>query len=293
MTLSATSSPITARAGIGLRFPHHAASARGEVSAAWLEVHAENYMADAAALCELHAVRAQYPLSIHAVGLSLGSAAGIDEAHLQRLRELVCQLNPALVSDHLSWSTVPGVFLPDLLPLPYTEEALEVMCRNVDRVQQTLGRQLLVENPSTYLRYADACLSESQFMAALARRTGCGVLLDVNNIYVSACNHGDSAQQMLDAYLRELRSDDIGELHLAGHTMLRAADGVSLRIDDHGSAVDGEVWNLYRRALRQIGPRPTLIEWDTRIPAFAVLQREAQQAQSYLDACRTDYALAV
>jgi uncharacterized protein (UPF0276 family) len=275
--------PVPAQAGIGLRFRHQAEAARGEADAPWFEVHPENYTHDAGALAALHAVRARRPLSLHAVGLSLGSAHGLDELHVARLKRLVQQLEPALVSDHLSWSAVPGTWLPDLLPLPYTDEALAVMCGNVAQVQQQLQRQILVENPSTYLQYADAALSEAQFLAELVRRTGCGVLLDVNNIYVSARNqHGDPLAALADM-LQTLQPASIAELHLAGHATTLAPDHSELRIDDHGSRVCADVWQLYERVLARIGARPTLIEWDTQIPAFAVLAGEAGAAQQRLD----------
>lgn len=287
------SSPIPAQAGIGLRFPHHALAASGDADAAWFEVHPENYMADASALGQLRRVRERHPLSLHAVGLSLGSVNGIDQPHLSRLQTLVRELTPGLVSDHLSWSLVPGRFLPDLLPLPYTEEALAVVCRNVAQVQDSLARQLLVENPSTYLRFAAAALSEAEFLAELARRTGCGVLLDINNIYVSACNHGESPQALLDGFLHSLPGRSVGELHLAGHAVVNSEAGRELRIDDHGSMVCQAVWQLYDRALQRLGPRPTLIEWDTRIPEFNVLEQQAAAAQLLIDHCSSDYAVAV
>ena len=289
---SAVTAPIQARAGIGLRFPHHALAVAGDAQAAWFEVHAENYLQDDAALGELLAVRARYPLSVHAVGLSLGSAHGIDAGHLAQFCELVAALQPGLVSDHLSWSRAPGVYLPDLLPLPYTAESLDVFCRNVDAVQAKLGRQLLVENPSTYLEYVESPLSEACFLAELVRRTGCGVLLDVNNVYVSACNRGLSPRSALDEYLAVLDARSIGEVHLAGHATVRIGAGRTLRIDDHGSEVCDEVWALYSQALAALGPRPTLIEWDTAIPAFATLAEQAAQAQHRLDALEVRHARA-
>jgi uncharacterized protein (UPF0276 family) len=288
----ASPSPIPAQAGIGLRFPHQALALSGVADAAWFEVHAENYLQDAAARAELQAIGTRYPLSIHAVGLSLGSAHGIDAQHLNDFHELVVALQPGLVSDHLSWSSVPGVFLPDLLPLPYTHESLIVMCRNVDTVQAKIGRQLLVENPSTYLQYMDSPLSEAQFMAELVRRTGCGVLLDVNNVYVSACNREQAPAQALDEYLQCLDARSIGEIHLAGHATLQTDAGRTLRIDDHGSAICDAVWSLYEQALAALGPRPTLIEWDTRIPPYEVLVEQAALAQHRLDDVGQPRALA-
>jgi uncharacterized protein (UPF0276 family) len=265
-----------------LRFPHQADAARGDADAAWFEVHPENYLHNAPALAELRVVRDRRPLSLHAVGLSLGSHAGIDDTHLTALCALTRELQPGLVSDHLSWSTVPGTYLADLLPLPYTEEALGVVVRNVSHVQEALGRQLLVENPSTYLRFADAALTEAQFLGELCRHTGCGALLDINNIFVSASNHQLSPRQQLDEFLHCLPATAIGEIHLAGHALVSDAEGWSLRVDDHGSEVADEVWALYESALAQVGAVPTLIEWDTRIPEFRVLQEQAAVAAACL-----------
>jgi uncharacterized protein (UPF0276 family) len=272
--------PIPVQAGIGLRFPHQADAARGTNDAAWFEVHPENYLHNASALDELRAVRERRPLSLHAVGLSLGSYAGVNSAHLQSIAKLARELKPGLISDHLSWSVLPGTYLADLLPLPYTEEALTVVTRNVSQVQEALGHQLLVENPSTYLQFADNALSEAEFLGELCRRTDCGALLDVNNIYVSASNQNQSVTLLLDDFLRCLPRAAIGEVHLAGHALIHTDDGRQLRIDDHGSAVIPAVWALYERAVAHLGAVPTLIEWDTRIPAFAVLQSQAAEAQT-------------
>lgn len=285
--------PIPARAGIGLRLPHHALLLASKPAAAWLEVHPENYMADERAAADLELIRANYPLSLHAVGLSLGSAEGVDARHVERLRQLVARFEPALVSDHLSWSTSGGVYLPDLLPLPYTEEALAIVCRNVQQVQEALGREILVENPSTYLRYAAAAMSEAEFLGEVAARTGCGVLLDVNNVYVSASNQRLDPESVLAEWLATLDERTVGEVHLAGHAVVAAEDGAALRIDDHGDRICDAVWSLYEQALARLGARPTLIEWDTRLPAFSVLQAEAGRAQARLDACqRSGYARA-
>ena len=283
MDRSHQANPIPAHAGIGLRLPHHDLVLASRPAAAWLEVHPENYMADEQAAADLELIRANYPLSLHAVGLSLGSAAGVDAAHIGRLRSLVSRFEPGLVSDHLSWSTSGGTYLPDLLPLPYTDEALAIVCRNVERVQEVLGRQILVENPSTYLRYADAPIPESEFLAAVARRSGCGVLFDVNNVYVSATNQRLDPAGVLADWCRALDAATVGEIHLAGHALVATEAGAELRIDDHGDRVCEAVWSLYEQALAQLGPRPTLIEWDTRLPEFPVLQAEAARAQSRLD----------
>ena len=226
----------------------------------------------------LDVIRRDYPISLHGVGLSLGSAEGIDTAHLARVREVAARIEPGLVSEHLSWSVVGGIYLADLLPLPMTEEALEIVCRHVDRVQSVLRRRLLIENPSSYLQFRHSTIPEWEFMAALVATTGCGILCDVNNVYVSACNHGWDASQ----YLAGLPASAVGEIHLAGHAM-KEVNGRTLRIDDHGSPVSQAVWSLYAEALRRFGAVPTLIEWDTNIPAFDVLLDEAKTAERALE----------
>ncbi len=276
--------PIPAASGIGLRFPHHQLVRETQPDVPWFEVHTENYMGGGKAPAYLDAIRRDYPISLHGVGLSLGSADGIDEAHLERVALAVARFEPGLVSEHLSWNVVDDTYLADLLPLPLTEEALEVVCRNVDRVQSRLARQILVENPSSYLRYAHSSIPEWEFLATVAARTGCGILCDVNNIYVSACNHGWDARAYLDA----LPADAVQEIHLAGHAVRHLDSGRILHIDDHGSRVSPEVWALYATALARFGAVPTLIEWDTDIPALDVLQDEAAQAQAYLDRVHPD-----
>jgi uncharacterized protein len=271
--------PIPAKAGIGLRFQHHEAVAQIRPDIPWLEVHTENYMGGGTPLAYLEAIRADYPISLHGVGLSLGSADGLDTAHLARIGRTVERIEPGLVSEHLSWSVVGRHYLADLLPLPMTEEALEVVCRHVDQVQTYLKRRILVENPSSYLRYRHSTMPEWEFLAATAERTGCGLLCDVNNIYVSACNHGWDPL----VYLATLPAAAIGEIHLAGHTVRLLEGGQVLRIDDHGSRVIPEVWALYAEALARFGPVPTLIEWDTNIPDLAVLLDEAARAAAFLE----------
>jgi uncharacterized protein (UPF0276 family) len=269
--------PLPARAGIGLRSPHVAEVLATRPALAWLEVHPENYLGGGPAVRALHAVREQYPLSFHAVGLSVGSAAGVDRRHLGRIKSLVDRFEPALVSEHLAWSQVGGAYLNHLLPLPYTEDSLAAVSRNVDEVQTTLGRRVLIENPSGYLRFTTSTIPEAEFLAELARRTGCGLLLDVNNVYVSAQNLGlDSV-----AYMAALPPARVGELHLAGHSV-NDADGRALLIDDHGSPVTPAVWALYEYALRRFGAVPTLVEWDTDIPSLEILLAEAQRADARL-----------
>ncbi len=278
-----TCEPIPAAAGIGLRFPHHRALLERRPDVAWLEVHPENYMGGGPAVAALEAARALYPVSLHGVGLSLGSAEGIDDDHLRRLAALAERIAPGLVSEHLSWSVAGGTYLADLLPLPLTEEALDVVARNVHRMQDALGRRVLIENPSTYLEFAHSTVPEPEFLAALADRTGCGILCDVNNIHVSAMNHGWDA----DAYLAALPAAAVGEIHLAGHAV-REIDGTTLLIDDHGARVAPAVWALYVRALARYGRVPTLIEWDTDIPPLDVLCDEAAAAQTRLDRVKED-----
>ncbi|MBB5403097.1 hypothetical protein HDG41_005183 [Paraburkholderia sp. JPY162] len=274
---------------MGLRFRHHRAVLDERPAAAWFEVHTENYMGGGPATRYLDAIRCEYPVSLHGVGLSLGSADGLDAAHLARVSEAVARVQPGLVSEHLAWSVTGGTYLADLLPLPMTEESLDVVCRNVDRMQTALGRRILVENPSTYLRFAHSTIPEWEFLAHLAQRTGCGLLCDVNNIYVSACNHGWNPHTYLDA----LPPEAIGEIHLAGHSVRQLEGGRILRIDDHGSRVAAQVWALYAAALQRFGPVPTLIEWDTDVPPLEVLIEEAATAESALEAVRHEYAHAI
>lgn len=270
---------VLAAAGIGLRFQHHQAVLETRPAVAWLEVHIENYMGGGTPLRYLDAIRREYPLSLHGIGLSLGSAEGVDPDHLARARTVIERFEPGLVSEHLAWSIVDGIYLADLLPLPLTDEALDVVCRNVDCVQAFLRRPILLENPSSYLRFSHSTIPEWDFITAVAKRTGCGILCDVNNIYVSACNHGWDALAYLDA----LPVDAIGEIHLAGHAEQRLEGDRVLRIDDHGSRVAPAVWALFAEALQRFGPVPTLIEWDTAIPSLDVLMGEAAQAQAHLE----------
>jgi uncharacterized protein len=263
-------------AGIGLRAPHVGHVLAQHPAVSWFEVHSENYFADGGpALAALDRVRADYPLSLHGVGLSLGSTDPLDLGHLARLKRLADRVLPARVSEHLCWSSVNGRHFNDLLPLPCTQEALDHVCARVAQVQDFLGREILVENVSSYLTFPEATIPEHEFVVAVANRTGCGLLVDVNNIYVNARNHGIDA----DAWLAAIPPAMVAEIHLAGFD----ASGPCL-IDTHGAPVAPDVWALYGRALRRFGRVPTLIEWDTDIPEFAVLQREAATAQSYLEA---------
>ena len=260
-------------AGIGLRSAHIVEMEQRLPRIGWLEVHAENYMSRSAQAEALYRLRHHYPLSVHGVGLSLGSLEGIDPDHLKRLCEVCERFEPDLVSEHLAWSSSQGVYLNDLLPLRYDEAALGAVARNVEQVQEALRRPILVENLSAYVAFAGSTMSEAEFLAALARRTGCGLLLDVNNVHVSAHNLGFDAW----AFIEQLPVEAIGEIHLAGHAINRVGDDTIL-IDDHGSRVPPEVWTLYARALSRIGAKPTLIEWDTAVPALDVLLGEAMWA---------------
>ena len=271
--------PIPAEAGIGLRFAHHREVIETRPRVAWFEVHSENYMGGGPTPAILERVRRDYPISLHGVGLSLGSAEELSSEHLARVRNLIDRFAPGLVSEHLSWNVVDGAYLADLLPLPMTEEALDVVCGNVDRTQESLGRRLLIENPSSYLRFRHSTIPEWEFMAAVAQRTGCGILCDVNNIFVSACNHGWSASD----YLAALPPQAIGEIHLAGHAVRQLEGGGEIRIDDHGSKVCPQVWALFSEAVARFGRVPTLVEWDTDLPSLDVLIAEARSAQNVLD----------
>jgi uncharacterized protein len=278
LSLASSKQAIPAQAGIGLRFQHHEAVLERRPDVAWMEVHTENYMGGGTPLACLDAVRCDYPISLHGVGLSLGSAEGLDRAHLDRIRQVAERIEPALMSEHIAWSVVNGTYLADLLPLPMTEEALAVVCRHVDETQSYLKRRILVENPSTYLAFAHSTIPEWEFMAAVAQHTGCGILCDVNNIYVSAHNHGWDPR----TYLAALPAAAIGEIHLAGHSVRPLPDGGVVRIDDHGSQVCAEVWTLYEEALARLGARPTLIEWDNQVPPLDVLLEEAARAAKRL-----------
>jgi hypothetical protein len=269
-----------------LRFPHHRVVLDTKPSVCWFEVHPENYMGGGTPLACLDAIRRDYPLSLHGVGLSLGSADGLDARHLERLKRLADRIAPGLVSEHLSWNAIDGKHFADLLPLPMTEEALAVVCRNVAAAQDFLGRPILIENPATYLRYRHSIIPEWEFIAAVVERTGCGVLCDVNNIFVSACNHGFDARR----YLSGLPREHVTEVHLAGHKLRKFDDGRAIRIDDHGSRVCPEVWALYEMAVALFGRRPTLIEWDTDVPPLEVLLGEAAAAEKIMT---SDFAHAV
>lgn len=246
----------------------------------WVEVHPENYMRGGAALRALASVRREYQVSLHGVGLSLGSAEGLQRDHLARLVALNAQLEPGLVSDHLSWSITRDTFLDALLPLPYTEESLGVVCRNIELVQDALGRRILIENIAAYLRFTFSEIPEPAFLMEVVRRTGCGILCDITNVFITCKNLG------LDPidYLSTISPAAVSQIHLSGHSRVRCDDRW-LQFDDHGAKVGAAVWTLYREALRKFGPQPTLIEWDTQLPSLGVLLDEARRADEILSEC--------
>ncbi len=271
-------SGLPCKAGVGLRHPHVQQFLEQRPTVGFLEIHSENYLGvGGPRLRSLLDLRRDYDISCHGVGLSLGSAEGLNDDHLHRLRDLFLQVQPAAISEHVSWSVVDGIYVNDLLPLPYTEEALNVLCRNITKAQDVFGRPLLLENPSTYLELQSSVIPEAEFLAEMVRRTGCGLLLDLNNLYVSASNNGIDTDRWLSCLLPQ----SIGEIHLAGHS--KAADHSGLLLDDHGSPVAQPVWDLFIKAVHSIGPRPVLIEWDTRIPELPALMAEMAHAQQILD----------
>jgi uncharacterized protein (UPF0276 family) len=276
-----TSGPTPARAGVGLRATHYREVLETLPAVGWFEVHSENYFgAGGAPLHYLERIRSHYPLSLHGVGLSVGSVDPLNLQHLAKLKGLIDRFEPALVSEHLAFSSVGGRYLNDLLPLPYHQEALDYVVGRIQQVQELLGRQILIENVSSYLQYRDSVIPEAEFLAEVARHSGCGILLDVNNVYVSATNHGFHA----GAYLHTIPIDRVQEIHLAGFTVNRLGDAEIL-IDTHSRPVAEAVWALYRQAVKRFGPVPTLIEWDADIPALAVLLEEARQADAIVEAC--------
>ncbi|MBI3144892.1 MAG: DUF692 domain-containing protein [Pseudogulbenkiania sp.] len=272
------SAEIPAHAGIGLRPEHFAQVLLERPSVPWFEVHSENFFgAGGELLSVLEQVRCDYPISLHGVGLHLGSADGLSYDHLAKLSRLVDHIEPGLVSEHLCWGAVDGRNLNELLPLPYTEEALDLMIERVLKAQEYLGRQILIENVSSYLSYRHSTIPEWEFLAALAEHSGCSLLYDVNNVYVNSVNHGFNPQE----YLRAIPAHAVGEMHLAGFTRKEGL-AVPLLIDTHSCRVDAEVWSLYRDAVRLLGPKPTLIEWDQDLPAFEILEEEAHLAEEII-----------
>ena len=261
--------------GVGYKPQHFSDVMQDPAPVRWLEIHAENYMGDGGRpLAQLRALSERFPISVHGVGLSIGGDGPLDQDHLARLAHLVDWLNPASFSEHLAWSTHDGAFLNDLLPLPYTDATLARVAAHIDEVQDRLGRRMLLENPSSYLAFAESTWSETEFLAELVRRTGCGLLLDVNNVFVSATNLGFAPRDYIDAF----PLDSVGEIHVGGHDEDADDHGAPLLIDSHGRAVADPVWTLLEHTLARSGPRPVLVEWDNDVPAWPVLRDEAQHA---------------
>ncbi|WP_300530466.1 DUF692 domain-containing protein [uncultured Mameliella sp.] len=275
-----TTSPLPPLPGVGYKPQHYSAILDDPAPVGWFEVHAENYMGNGGRpLAQLRALSERFPISVHGVGLSIGSPDRLDSDHLARLKHLVGWLNPASFSEHLAWSTHDSAFLNDLLPLPYTPATLTRVCDHVDEVQEALGRQMLLENPSSYLAFAESTLEETDFLHEVVRRTGCGLLLDVNNVFVSATNLGYSPQE----YIARFPMDAVGEIHLAGHDEDHDDHGAPLLIDSHGREVAEPVWALLELVLDRAGPLPLLIEWDNDVPNWPVLAAEAARAARALD----------
>lgn len=265
--------------GVGYKPQHYAAIMDDPAPVGWLEIHAENYMgAGGRPLAQLRHLSDRFPISVHGVGLSIGGEAPLDPDHLARLRTLCDWLQPASFSEHLAWSTHERNFLNDLLPLPYTDATLARVADHIDQLQQALARPMLLENPSSYLAFAQSTWSEPDFLCEIARRTGCGLLLDVNNVFISATNLGFSPHSYIDAFPLDL----VGEIHLAGHDTEADDQGEPLLIDSHGRAVDEPVWALLEHTLARSGPRPLLIEWDNDVPDWPVLAAEASRAATCL-----------
>jgi uncharacterized protein (UPF0276 family) len=263
-------------AGVGLRLPHLAEVMATRPTVPWLEIHAENFLANPHATELLMEARRDYPISVHTVGVSVGSVDGVDHVHLRRVRTLVDMVDPPLVSGHLAWSTHAGEYLNDLLPLPYDEETLRLVAAHLDEVQESLGRHYLLENPSSYVGFDTSTMSELDFLCELVRRTGCRLLCDISNVYLSAHNMGYDPYKYIDGLL----GGDVGELHLGGFTPEddEAEPGAEILIDTHAARIAEPVWQLYAHAVRRFGAKPTLIEWDNDIPSFAALLAEARRA---------------
>ncbi|MGD9868417.1 MAG: DUF692 domain-containing protein [Hyphomicrobiales bacterium] len=273
------SSPIPASAGVGLKAEHYRDILEARPAIGWFEVHAENYMgAGGPPHHYLTRIRELYPVSVHGVGLSIGGAGPLDSDHLARLKQVCGRYEPALVSEHLAWSTHDGAYLNDLLPVPYTQETLARVCEHIDLMQETLGRRMLLENPSTYLAFEASEMDELAFLSEIAERTGCGLLLDVNNVQVSAVNNGFDPRDYLDRFPLHLA----GEIHLGGHDEDEGEAGEPLLIDSHGAPVADPVWALYARVVARAGAVPTLIEWDNDVPGWEKLFAEARRADGIL-----------
>ena len=274
-------SALPNRSGVGLKPEHIDEILRDRPSLGFFEIHAENYMGDGGPPHRrLEAIRALYPLSLHGVGLSIGSPRPLDRDHIARLAALARRYEPGLVSEHLAWSSHDEAYLNDLLPLPYTEETLGAVCDHIDQVQDVLARPILLENPSTYVLFEESTIPETAFIREIAARTGCGLLLDVSNVLVSATNHGFDAQAYLDAF----PLDRVREIHLAGFAEAEDDAGHPLLIDAHDSPVRDRVWDLYREVIARRGAVPTLVEWDNDVPTWPVLREEARRAEATMAA---------
>ncbi|MTI16526.1 DUF692 domain-containing protein [Rhodobacteraceae bacterium RKSG542] len=272
---------VPSRSGVGLKAEHYHDILEQKPSMGFFEVHAENYMgAGGPPHAYLEAIRRDYPLSLHGVGLSIGGARPLDKDHLARLKQVHDRYQPGLFSEHLAWSSHQPAYFNDLLPLPYTSETLARVVEHIDEVQSVIGRQMLLENPSTYVVFEQSELEETEFLREIAKRSGCGLLLDVNNVFVSASNHGYSPEEYLEAF----PVSHVGEIHLGGHAPDEDEFGHTLLIDAHDREVSDPVWALYAKTIKRIGARPTLIEWDSDIPTWAVLSAEAQRADEILRA---------
>lgn len=274
--------------GIGLRYPHYAKVIEDRPSIGWFEVHSENFFHQGGpAINTLSLIREHYPISLHGVGLSLGSDNNAAlKNHLTSLKELIDDINPFLVSEHLSWSYINGVYLPDLLPIAYTKKSLDLFAKNINSTQEFLKREILIENPSSYLEYNLTDMEEVDFLISLCNVTGAKILLDVNNIFVSCSNHNWNAKKYID----KIPTNLVKEIHLAGHSKKSMTNGEVVLIDTHDNIVCQEVWDLYEYAIQRFGPVHTLLEWDAKIPDFSILLSEAAKASSYLEKSKRLYA---
>ncbi|NRB11120.1 MAG: DUF692 domain-containing protein [Rickettsiaceae bacterium] len=268
---------LKSQIGVSFKNKHYQDFINTKPDIGFIEIHGENYLSpfDVDLLLKL---RAHYPVSLHMIGMSLGSSQGLSELHLQKIKELITKLDPFLVSDHLSWSRVKGYYLPELLPIPYNDEALAVFQKNITKAQEYLGREILIENPSVYLEFNNSIYKETEFLNILAKTTGAKILLDVNNVYVSCLNNGWDMQE----YISEIDKGLVKEIHLAGHSIKQLANNKKLYVDSHDDFVTSEVWDLYHQALKRFGTQPTLLEWDGKIPSLETLISEAKKAERYL-----------
>ncbi|MCH9753351.1 MAG: DUF692 domain-containing protein [Alphaproteobacteria bacterium] len=269
---------IPKKAGIGLRSKHHQEILETTPDVAWVEVHTENFFAKGGiTISFLEKIAKLYPISFHGVSLSLGSADGLNRGYLSQLKTLIDRFNPGLVSEHLSWTSYNGVYTHDLLPLPYNEESLNLLANNIDQTQNFLKRKISIENPSTYLAFRSSTMREDEFINALAKKSGCGVLLDVNNVYVSSTNNNFNPLEY------KIKKEYITEIHLAGHTVINTSEGDKMIVDTHDDFVCSDVWKLYEHTIKYAGAVPTLIEWDDKLPELRILLEEAQRAQNIIN----------